>query len=147
MICTTKDPKLRAVATKYADVQASNKRAMQTAEKALKDGALTNFTVKYGDQNDLFPNFNEASDIFETKLDHMLHDAGSGYDASELSMQLGRHINKKNYPEIKRWMTEQQQASVQNQNKAAYMPSQVIEGNNSYPVDDIESYFTPYKEE
>ena len=143
----TKDPKLRAVATKYADVQASNKRAMQTAEKALKDGALTNFTVKYGDQNDLFPNFNEASDIFETKLDHMLHDAGSGYDASELSMQLGRHINKKNYPEIKRWMSEQQQASVQNQNKAAYMPSQVIEGNNSYPVDDIESYFTPYKEE
>jgi hypothetical protein len=62
-------------------------------------------------------------------------------------MQLGRHINKKNYPEIKRWMSEQQQASVQNQNKAAYMPSQVIEGNNSYPVDDIESYFTPYKEE
>jgi hypothetical protein len=143
----TKDPKLRAVATKYADVQASNKRAMQTAEKALKDGALTNFTVKYGDQNDLFPNFNEASDIFETKLDHMLHDAGSGYDASELSMQLGRHINKKNYPEIKRWMSEQKQASVQNQNKAAYIPSQVIEGNNSYPVDDIESYFTPYKEE
>lgn len=115
----TKDPKLRAVATKYADVQASNKRAMQTAEKALKDGALTNFTVKYGDQNDLFPNFNEASDIFETKLDHMLHDAGSGYDASELSMQLGRHINKKNYPEIKRWMTEQQQAFVQEQNSAA----------------------------
>jgi len=115
----TKDPKLRAVATKYADVQASNKRAMQTAEKALKDGALTNFTVKYGDQNDLFPNFNEASDIFETKLDHMLHDAGSGYDASELSMQLGRHINKKNYPEIKRWMSEQQQASAAYQNSAA----------------------------
>ena len=44
-------------------------------------------------------------------------------------------------------MSEQQQASAQNQNKAAYMPSQVIEGNNSYPVDDIESYFTPYKEE
>jgi hypothetical protein len=114
----TKDPKQRAVATKYADVQASIKRVMQTAEKALKDGALTNFTVRYGDQNDLFPNFNETADVFETKLNHMFRDAEAGYDAAELSMRLRRQVNLKNYPKIKKWIVEQQQTSLQDQNSA-----------------------------
>ena len=104
----SKDPVKRKIATLYADVQASNKRLMQTAEKALKDGALTNFTVKYGDNNDLFPNFNENFDIYEKKLDTLLHDARTGLEASELSLSLGRHINKQNYGKIKELMQQQE---------------------------------------
>ena len=114
----TKDPKQRAVAEEYSDIAALIKQVQQEAEKHLKGSGLTDFTVKYAEDKNLYPNFKEIG-IFETKLKTLLDDAEKGYDASELSMQLGRHINKKNYPEIKRWMTEQQQASVQNQNNAA----------------------------
>jgi hypothetical protein len=97
----SKDPVQREIATKYADLAATNKRAMQTAEKALKDGALTNFTVKYGDNNNLFPNFNENFDVYEKKLGHMLEDAKNSYESTNLSLQTGRHIDKHNYHLIK----------------------------------------------
>ena len=75
---------------------------MQTAEKALKDGALTNFTVKYGDNNKLYPSFgSESYDEYERKLTTMLHDASTSYEASSLALQTGRHIDKHNYPLIK----------------------------------------------
>lgn len=98
----TKDPVQREIASKYADLAASGKRAMQTAEKALKDGALTNFTVKYGDNNKLYPSFgSESYDEYERKLTTMLHDASTSYEASSLALQTGRHIDKHNYPLIK----------------------------------------------
>lgn len=98
----TKDPTQREIAAKYADLLASNKRVMQTAEKALKDGALTNFTVKYGDDNKLYPSFgSEPYDEYERKLKTMLNDASTGYEASSLALQTGRHIDKHNYARIK----------------------------------------------
>lgn len=98
----TKDPTQREIAAKYADLLASNKRVMQTAEKALKDGALTNFTVKYGDDNKLYPSFgSEPYDEYERKLKTMLNDANTGYEASSLALQTGRHIDKHNYAIIK----------------------------------------------
>ena len=98
----TKDPTQREIASKYADLLASNKRVMQTAEKALKDGALTNFTVKYGDDNRLYPSFgSEPYDEYERKLKTMLNDASTGYEASSLALQTGRHIDKHNYARIK----------------------------------------------
>jgi len=98
----TKDPVQREIASKYADLAASNKRVMQTAEKALKDGALTNFTVKYGDDNRLYPSFgSEPYDEYERKLKTMLNDARTGYEASSLALQTGRHIDKHNYGRIK----------------------------------------------
>lgn len=98
----TKDPTQREIAAKYADLLASNKRVMQTAEKALKNGALTNFTVKYGDDNKLYPSFgSEPYDEYERKLKTMLNDANTGYEASSLALQTGRHIDKHNYARIK----------------------------------------------
>lgn len=98
----TKDPTQREIAAKYADLLASNKRVMQTAEKALKNGALTNFTVKYGDDNKLYPSFgSEPYDEYERKLKTMLNDANTGYEASSLALQTGRHIDKHNYAIIK----------------------------------------------
>ena len=84
----TKDPTQREIAAKYADLLASNKRVMQTAEKALKDGALTNFTVKYGDDNKLYPSFgSEPYDEYERKLKTMLNDANTGYEASKSDVE------------------------------------------------------------
>ena len=98
----TKDPTQREIASKYADLAAANKRAMQSAEKALKDGALTNFTVKYGDDNKLYPSFgSEPYDEYERKLKTMLNDARTGYESSSLALQTGRHIDKHNYAKIK----------------------------------------------
>ncbi len=98
----TKDPIQREIASKYADLAAANKRVMQTAEKALKDGALTNFTVKYGDDNKLYPSFgSEPYDEYERKLKTMLNDASTGYESSSLALQTGRHIDKHNYARIK----------------------------------------------
>lgn len=110
----TKDPTQREIASKYADLLASNKRVMQTAEKALKDGALTNFTVKYGDDNRLYPSFGvEPYDEYERKLKTMLNDAVTGYEASSLALQTGRHIDKHNYARIKE-LEQHMQAGVSN---------------------------------
>jgi hypothetical protein len=98
----SKDPIQREIASKYADLLAANKRAMQTAEKALKEGALTNFTVKYGDDNKLYPSFgSENYDEYERKLHDMLDNAKRGYETSSLALQTGRHIDKHNYSTIK----------------------------------------------
>lgn len=102
----TKDPKLRNVAKLYEDLTAANKRAMQTAEKALSGKSLTDFTVKYGDNEGLFPNLAKDNyDVYEKKMDSLLHDAQAGYEASELSMQTGRHVNKRNYEQVKNFYT------------------------------------------
>ena len=104
----TKDPTKLEISSKFADVKASNKRAMQVAEKALKDGALTDFTVRYGDQNKLYPSFGEEHYTdYERKLNGMLENAKHGYEASNLSLQTGRHINKENYKLIKQLQERQ----------------------------------------
>lgn len=98
----TKDPKLRTIAKLYDDLTASNKRAMQTAEKALTGKSLTDFTVKYGDNENLFPSLAKDNyDVYEKKMESLLHDAKAGYEASELAMQTGRHVNKRNYDQVR----------------------------------------------
>lgn len=110
----TKDPVKRDIAKKYADLDASNKRAMQTAEKALSNKALTDFTVRYGDEKNLFPNFKENFDIYETKLNHMLDDARKGYEAANLSMQTGRRVNKKNFELVRNLIENQHPQQLNN---------------------------------
>lgn len=103
----TKDPQQRKIAQLYEDLQATTLRAMQTAEKELKDGALTNFTVKYAENKKLFPNLaKENYDVFEKKLETMFENARDGYESSAASLKSGRHINKVNYPKYKKMIQE-----------------------------------------
>jgi hypothetical protein len=119
----SKDPVQREIATKYADLVATNKRAMQTAEKALKDGALTNFTIKYGDNNNLFPNFKENFDVYEKKLRHMLEDAKNSYESTNLSLQTGRHIDKHNYHLIKQLKDQERRATSVGNDEIGSIPT------------------------
>jgi hypothetical protein len=129
----TKDPKLREVAKLYEDLTAANKRAMQTAEKALSGKSLTDFTVKYGDNEGLFPNLAKDNyDVYEKKMESLLHDAQSGYEAAELSMQTGRHVNKRNYDQVKNYYTASQ--IPQGQVDQEEIPQQVDQQNNDFVI-------------
>jgi hypothetical protein len=102
----TKDPKLRKVAQDYSVLSAVTTQARLTAEAIKKGGGvsgrLSDFTIKYADREGLYPNVKlDTYDVFLAKLKDMTEAAEDGYDASRISMETGRFINKQNYKKVK----------------------------------------------
>jgi hypothetical protein len=97
----SKDPKMRNIIKIYKDLDSRQRQAAMTAEKANKDGALTDFTVKYAEDKGLFPSFSDLPDVRDEKLRTMYENAKSGYGSAAMSTKTRRYIDAVNYTKNK----------------------------------------------
>lgn len=62
-------------------------------ERKLKGGMLTKGMIELFENKDLLPSINNAPDIFEAKMDNLMHEMQERYDASDASLRYNTHIS------------------------------------------------------